>query len=330
MPQRFLRPQITNSERWNSVSWEAQSFFIRILTLVDDYGRHDGRASVLWGQCFAIWNEKHPDSVMTLLRVEQLSQELAADGVNLVEIYENEGKKVLQINQWAERIREGAKEKWPSKPERAAVVKEPAASRSVPLLTTPSSPPSSPPPPAAVVASPPAVAVPLIKKERTPAQKESDRKFHFCEGVKTLWVARFKSVFADREYQITSPDKSHLADFSATTTKTPSEIVNLAARAWVKRNTKNFSHCENSLSISYVCRHYNEIENELGVAPKASGVNRNQPTREKVYEYARDKGDTQGFAIKFYDRWAGRNFMKGGFPLDWQVQFSEEFSGIRI
>jgi hypothetical protein len=111
MPQRFLRPGITNSDRWNSVSWRAQSLYIRILTLVDDYGRYDGRPSLIHGVCFSIWNEKHPDQPVTLMQVADDLQQLAAN--NLILMYDADGKRVIQILQWQERIREGTVSKWP-------------------------------------------------------------------------------------------------------------------------------------------------------------------------------------------------------------------------
>ena len=114
MPQRFLRPGITNSERWNSVSWRAQSLYIRILTLVDDYGRYDGRPSVIHGNCFAVWNEKHPNETVTLLHVMEDLQQLAAS--QLILMYDVAEKKVCQILQWQERIRDGTISKWPPFP----------------------------------------------------------------------------------------------------------------------------------------------------------------------------------------------------------------------
>jgi hypothetical protein len=139
MPQRFLRPGITTSERWNTVPFECQSFYIRILTLVDDFGCYDGRASVLWGACFPVWNELHPDNPITLQQVAAMSQQLAAE--NLIEIYESEGKIVLQVTQWQERVREGSKRKWPKKQKSQQV----AASRSVLLPPSPSPTPSPTP-----------------------------------------------------------------------------------------------------------------------------------------------------------------------------------------
>ncbi len=136
MPQRFLRPGITNSERWNSVYWNAQSLFIRLLTLVDDFGRCDGRPPVILGQCFSVWNALHQKESCDLLQLEQMLQQLAASG--LVSIYETDDKVVIQISQWQERIREGVKEKWPSNPN--PKLQHVAASCSKLL-------PSSPPPP---------------------------------------------------------------------------------------------------------------------------------------------------------------------------------------
>lgn len=112
------------------------NLFIRLLTLVDDFGRTDGRTSVIFGQCFAVWNELHPGTAVKLQQVAGMLQQLA--GVELIDIYEVDGKRVLQIAQWQERIREGCKPKWEKKPELAA-------SCSDLLPSSPSSPPSPTP-----------------------------------------------------------------------------------------------------------------------------------------------------------------------------------------
>lgn len=117
MPQRFLRPGITNSERWNSVSFACQSLYVRILTLVDDYGRFDGRPSVIWGHCFAVWNEQNPDHPVDLQQVREMLQQLAAQ--KLILCFTSEGKQTLQVFQWQERIREGCRSKWPEPPSAA-------------------------------------------------------------------------------------------------------------------------------------------------------------------------------------------------------------------
>lgn len=146
MPQRFLRPGITNSERWNSIPFDCQSFYIRILTLVDDFGCCDGRSSVLLGLCFSVWNALNPDHSVNPQRLDGMLQRLAAE--KLVEVYESEGKVVLQVTQWQERIREGARRRWPENknPQQSAAI------RSEALPPSPPSPPSSPPTPTPPVA----------------------------------------------------------------------------------------------------------------------------------------------------------------------------------
>lgn len=125
MPQRFLRPGITNSDAWNSVSFEAQSLYIRILTLVDDFGRYDGRVPVLHGQCFALRPE------IKAQRTAGFRSELQAAG--LIDVYAVDGKDFLQITKWSERAR-GDKSKYPDKPtltESADIPQDSAAERSV-------------------------------------------------------------------------------------------------------------------------------------------------------------------------------------------------------
>jgi hypothetical protein len=105
MPQRFLRPGIRVSERWNGVSFRAQSLFVRILTLVDDFGRYEGRISVIWGDCFAVWNEQNPaeHDVISPQDCAALCEQLASKG--LVQFYDAEGRKCLQVAQWQEKAR---------------------------------------------------------------------------------------------------------------------------------------------------------------------------------------------------------------------------------
>lgn len=127
MPQRFLRPGITTSDRWNAVSWEAQSFYIRILTLVDDFGRYDGRIAILHGQCFALRNDIKPQ------RTAALRSELVDAG--LLDVYSVEGKEYLQVTRWQERARSGAS-KYPDPQDSAAVRSGPQDSASSLAITS--------------------------------------------------------------------------------------------------------------------------------------------------------------------------------------------------
>lgn len=101
MPQRFLRPGITNSDGWNAISWQAQSFFIRILTLVDDYGRYDGRLAILHAHCFALRSD------VTIKQTAGFRSELQESG--LATVYIVDAKEFIQLSKWQERARGNSK-----------------------------------------------------------------------------------------------------------------------------------------------------------------------------------------------------------------------------
>ena len=111
MPQRFLRPGITNSDAWNSVSFGAQSFYVRLLTLVDDYGRYDGRIQILHSHCFALRSD------VTVKHSAAFRSELESSG--LVLVYQVDGKDYVQITKWQERAR--GPSKYPEPPTSAGI-----------------------------------------------------------------------------------------------------------------------------------------------------------------------------------------------------------------
>lgn len=120
MPQRFLRPGIRTSGTWNRASFAAQSLYVSILTLVDDFGRYDGRAALIHGECFSLRNPAeriNPHRTGTLLR--------ELDEVGLIQLYEHEGKEYLQVLRWEERSR-SERSKYPTPPER--ILRNPAES----------------------------------------------------------------------------------------------------------------------------------------------------------------------------------------------------------
>lgn len=138
MPQRFLKPGIKDSPKWNGCSFPTQSFYIRMLTIVDDFGRCEADPRVLRGSLFAL-----REDVKTKHVIEMCAEAHTAD---LVFFYEVDGKWYAQITNWTERAR-SEKSRFPDNPQR------PAANGSVPLLPSFLVPRSSPSPP--VASSPP-------------------------------------------------------------------------------------------------------------------------------------------------------------------------------
>ena len=54
MPVRMLREGILDSEAVNSLSAEAEVFYRRLMSVVDDYGRFDARPAVLRSRLYPI------------------------------------------------------------------------------------------------------------------------------------------------------------------------------------------------------------------------------------------------------------------------------------
>jgi len=117
MPQRFLRPGITTSDGWNSCGWKAQSLYVRLITLVDDYGRYDGRIPIIHGHCFAL----RPDikAQETAALVCELSDR------SLLMVYSVEQKPYIQLLKWQERTR--GESRYPD-PKNGEILRNPAES----------------------------------------------------------------------------------------------------------------------------------------------------------------------------------------------------------
>jgi len=110
MPVRFLRPKIRTSPRWNAVSHAAARLYVALLTLVDDFGRYDGRPAVLHGDAFAVWNDQHLDTTISIPDVAGYCEELKNAGLAI--FYTVDDRTYLMLTQWKENKRAKAS-KWP-------------------------------------------------------------------------------------------------------------------------------------------------------------------------------------------------------------------------
>ena len=110
MPQRFLRPAIRQSKRWNRLPWDAQSLYIRLITLVDDHGRYEADPELLRSEAFP-YGDPNGD-VMDVTTIDNICKHLLSSG--LVNFYEIDGTKYLQVLRWQERAR--SKSKYPDPP----------------------------------------------------------------------------------------------------------------------------------------------------------------------------------------------------------------------
>jgi hypothetical protein len=110
MPQRFLRPGIVTSKRFNRLPWPCQSLVYRLINLVDDYGRYDAEPELVRAYAFPYGDPSGKQIPLT--NVSNWLQ-LSANADILV-LYEVEEKKYLQLARWQERPR--SQSRYPEQP----------------------------------------------------------------------------------------------------------------------------------------------------------------------------------------------------------------------
>lgn len=90
MPNRIIREGIITSERIALLSWQAEVFYRRLLSVVDDYGRYFGKPALLRAACFPLQIDRAPEPHIAKWLEECVAASLlrlyAVDGTNYVEV----------------------------------------------------------------------------------------------------------------------------------------------------------------------------------------------------------------------------------------------------
>lgn len=92
MPNRILKESIRESDSIDKLSWFEEVLFYRLIVSCDDYGRFDGRVSVIKNRLFPLKES------LTLNTVAGAIGKLVTAG--LVTLYEFEGKPYLYLPTW--------------------------------------------------------------------------------------------------------------------------------------------------------------------------------------------------------------------------------------
>lgn len=108
MPDRIVRAGILTSDGVNSLSWAAEVFYRRLMSVVDDFGRYDGRNSVLRGALYSLKLDRVSDS-----DIGKWIRECEEAG--LVRRYTVESKPFLELAKFGQKIR-AKHSKWPNPP----------------------------------------------------------------------------------------------------------------------------------------------------------------------------------------------------------------------
>ncbi len=90
MPNRILREGILASERVAQLGWPEEVFYRRLMSIVDDYGRHESIPQLLRAKCYPLQTDA--------VRVTDISRWMAAcQKAGLILCYEANGKQYLAV-----------------------------------------------------------------------------------------------------------------------------------------------------------------------------------------------------------------------------------------
>lgn len=105
MPDRILRAGILTSESVNTLSWPAEVFYRRLMSVVDDFGRYDGRPAVLRAALFPLRldNVSEPDVAKWIRETEEAA---------LVRGYVVSDRQYIEVQKFNQRLR-AKTSKWP-------------------------------------------------------------------------------------------------------------------------------------------------------------------------------------------------------------------------
>lgn len=107
MPSRMIREGLLDSEKIRRAGELAEVLFMRLMLVADDYGRFDGRVSVICRRC---WPVSGPTDEDVLARLVALTEE------GLVTTYEVDGKPFICIPNFKQRLRVKNPSKYPDPP----------------------------------------------------------------------------------------------------------------------------------------------------------------------------------------------------------------------
>lgn len=93
MPNRYVRESAIESESVNSLSWQAEVFWRRLLNRADDFGRFTANTALLRASIFPLQLDR-----VTEADVQRLIDECEAAG--LLFVYSSSGKQFIILNKW--------------------------------------------------------------------------------------------------------------------------------------------------------------------------------------------------------------------------------------
>jgi hypothetical protein len=111
VPNRILREGILTSERVDKLAAQAEVFYRRLMSVVDDFGRFDGRIAMLRASLYPLR--------IDVVREADISHWLAeVQSAGLIALYAVDGKPYIQLQDFRQQVR-ATHSKYPPPPENA-------------------------------------------------------------------------------------------------------------------------------------------------------------------------------------------------------------------
>lgn len=106
MPDRIVRAGILTSDAVNTLSWPAEVLYRRLHSIVDDYGRYDGRSSLLRAHLYPLKIDKVSEADVGKWLTECVT-------AGLVSFYRVAGRPYVEVTKFGARVR-AETSKWPA------------------------------------------------------------------------------------------------------------------------------------------------------------------------------------------------------------------------
>lgn len=102
MPNRIVREAILSSEKVSSLGWAEEVLYRRLMSIVDDYGRHEANPKLLRSKCYPMQIDD--------VTVDQVAKWLnSCHKADVLQVYQVDGKMYLQINNFGQQQRSASK-----------------------------------------------------------------------------------------------------------------------------------------------------------------------------------------------------------------------------
>lgn len=102
MPNRIVREAILSSESVSALSWAEEVFYRRLMSIVDDYGRHEANPQLIRARCYPLQTDA--------VKAKDVSAWMeACQKAAILTVYSSGGKTYLQINKFQQQTRTASK-----------------------------------------------------------------------------------------------------------------------------------------------------------------------------------------------------------------------------